>query len=144
MSTETVKELVKVEVEKLAIQAKLSLNEVKVVALSQAWKILQLAVAATVQIIEHTALNLVGPDKKAIALENLSSFYDKVFIVIDVPFVPNVLEPIIHKYMKAFLMMLVSSTIDAMVTTFRNTGVFIDRSIEANAFMEVRPKISEK
>lgn len=144
MSIETVKELVRVEIEKLAIQAKLSLNEVKVVALSQAWKILQLAVAATIQIIEHTALNLAGSDKKTIALESLSSFYDKVFIVIDVPFVPNVLEPIIHKYMKAFLMMLVSATIDAMVTTFRNTGVFIDRSIEANAFMEVRPKISEK
>jgi hypothetical protein len=144
MSIETIKELVKIEVDKLIVQAKLSLNEVKSIALAQAWKILQLAVAAVIQIIENTALDLNGKDKKSIALESLSSFYDKVFIIIDVPFVPNVLEPIIHKYMKTFLMMLVGATIDAMVTTFRNTGVFMDRSIEVNAFMEIRPKISEK
>ena len=144
MSVETVKQLVKIEVEKLTVQAKLSLNEVKTVALAQAWKILQLAVASTIQVIENTALDLAGKDKKTIAMELLSGFYDKVFIVVDVPFVPNLVEPIIHKYIKAFLMILVSSTIDAMVTTFRNTGVFVDRSIEANAFMEVRPKVSEK
>jgi len=144
MSTTTVKELVKLEIDKLIIQAKLSLNEVKTVALAQAWKILQLAVAATIQVIENTALDLAGKDKKTIAMELLSDFYDKVFIIIDVPFVPNLVEPIIHKYIKAFLMILVSSTIDAMVTTFRNTGVFVDRSVEANAFMEVRPKISDK
>jgi len=144
MSIETVKQLVKLEVEKLTIQAKLSLNEVKTVALAQAWKILQLAVANTIQTIENTALDLTGKDKKTIAMELLNDFYDKVFIVVDVPLVPNLVEPIIHKYIKAFLMILVSSTIDAMVTTFRNTGVFVDRSIETNAFMEVRPKISEK
>ena len=144
MSVETVKQLVKIEVEKLTVQAKLSLNEVKTVALAQAWKILQLAVASTIQVIENTALDLAGKDKKTIAMELLSGFYDKVFVIVDVPFVPNIVEPIIHKYIKAFLMILVSSTIDAMVTTFRNTGVFVDRSIEANAFMEVRPKVSEK
>jgi hypothetical protein len=37
----TTKELVSLEVEKLVNQAKKSLNEVKVVALAQAWKILQ-------------------------------------------------------------------------------------------------------
>lgn len=144
MSIETVKQLVKLEVDKLTVQAKLSLNEVKTVALAQAWKILQLAVASTIQTIENAALNLEGKDKKTIAMELLSGFYDKVFVVVDVPFVPNLVEPIIHKYIKAFLMILVSSTIDAMVTTFRNTGVFVDRSVEANAFMEVRPKVSEK
>jgi hypothetical protein len=140
----TVKEMVSIEVEKLIDQAKISLNEIKVVALSQAWKILQLAVASTIQTIENTATDLTGKDKKAIAMELLSKFYDSVFVVIDVPFVPNLLEPIIHKYVKSFLMILVSSTIDAMVTTFRNTGVFVDRSAEINSFMEARPKISEK
>lgn len=122
----TVKELVAVEVEKLISQAKLAINEVKIVALSQAWKILQLAVAGVIQVIEKTAEDMQGKDKKAIAMELLSKFYDSVFIVVDVPFVPNVLEPIIHKYVKNLLMILVSSTIDAMVTTFRNTGVFVD------------------
>jgi hypothetical protein len=58
-------------------------------------------------------------------MELLSNFYDKVFLVVDIPVVPNLLEPTIHKYVKTFLMILVSATIDAMVTTFRNTGIFI-------------------
>lgn len=140
----TVKEIVNLEVEKLVNQAKLSLNEVKVVALAQAWKILQLAVASTIQIIENTANDLAGKDKKAIAMELLSKFYDSVFIVVDVPFVPNLIEPIIHKYIKAFLMILVSSTIDAMVTTFRNTGVFVDPVTKVNAFVDIKPRVSDK
>ena len=140
----TVKEVVSLEVEKLVNQAKTSLNEVKVVALAQAWKILQLAVASTIQIIENTASDLAGKDKKAIAMELLNKFYDSVFIVVDVPFVPNLVEPIIHKYIKAFLMILVSSTIDAMVTTFRNTGVFVDPAAKINAFMDTKPRVSDK
>lgn len=144
MTTVKVKEIVAIEVEKLINQAKLSLNEVKVVAIDQAWKILQLAVASTIQIIEKTSSDLAGKDKKVIAMELLSKFYDSVFIVIDIPFVPNVLEPIIHRYVKAFLMILVSSTIDAMVTTFRHTGVFVDPSVKMNVFADVRPKVSDK
>lgn len=140
----TTKELVSLEVEKLVNQAKISLNEVKVVALAQAWKILQLAVAATIQIIENTATDLAGKDKKAMAMELLNKFYDGVFIVVDIPFVPNLIEPIIHRYVKSFLMILVSSTIDAMVTTFRNTGVFVDPVAKVNAFVDARPRISEK
>jgi len=140
----TVKEAINLELEKLINQAKISLNEIKVVALAQAWKILQLAVASIIQTIESTSSDLAGKDKKAIAMELLNKFYDSVFIVVDIPFVPNLLEPIIHKYVKAFLMILVSSTIDAMVTTFRNTGVFVDPAIKANAFVNVKPRISEK
>lgn len=140
----TIKEAVSLEVEKLVNQAKTSLNEVKVVALAQAWKILQLAVASIIQIIENTATDLAGKDKKAIAMELLNKFYDSVFIVVDIPFVPNLVEPIIHRYVKAFLMILVSSTIDAMVTTFRNTGVFVDPATKVNAFVDVKPRISEK
>ena len=140
----TVKEMVSIEVEKLISQAKISLNEIKVVALSQAWKILQLAVAGTIQIIENTATDLAGKDKKAIAMELLSKFYDSVFIVIDVPFVPNLLEPIIHRYVKSFLMILVGSTIDAMVTTFRNTGIFVDPKISVDTLVDIQPRISDK
>lgn len=139
-----IKEVLKQETEKLVNQAKESLNEVKVVALSQAWKILQLAVASIIQIIENAATDLAGKDKKAIAMELLSNFYDSVFIVVDIPFVPSVVEPIIHKHIKAFLMILVGSTIDAMVTTFRNTGVFVDPATKVNAFIDIKPKISEK
>lgn len=85
---------------------------------------MQLAIAEIVQTIEHIEPNLAGKDKKAAAMELLSSFYDSVFVVVDIPFVPNIVEPIIHSYVKNFLMILVSSTIDAMVTTFRQVGIF--------------------
>jgi hypothetical protein len=41
-------------------------------------------------------------------------------------------------------MILVSSTIDAMVTTFRNTGVFVDPSVKVNTFMDAKPKVSDR
>lgn len=134
--------MVLVEVENLVNQTKQSLSEVKRVAVAQAWKILQLAVASVIQIIEQVGDDLAGPDKKAIAMEVLSKFYDSVFLVVDVPFVPNVIEPLVHKYVKAFLMTLVSSTIDAMVTTFRNTGVFRPKLVEDE--VDNNPKVSDK
>jgi hypothetical protein len=140
----TPQELVKAEIEKLINNTKESLGVVKSVALAQAWKILQLAVASIVQIIEQIATNLAGPDKKVLAMEALSKFYDSVFVKINVPFVPNLVEPIIHKYVKSILMILVSATIDAMVTTFRNTGVFIDSQAKINSLIDIIPKTSDK
>ena len=123
-------ELIRAEVEKLIVNTKEKVNEVKRFALGEAWKLLQLTTASVVQIIEAIGNDLSNPDKKALAMDLLNSFYDKIFLVIDVPFVPNLVEPIIHKYVKAFLMILVSATIDALVTTFRNTGVFLKKMNE--------------
>ena len=134
-------ELLRPKLENLIQESKVALKEVKRVAVSQAWKILQLAVAEVIQAIELAANNVDGKDKKAAAMEILSKFYDSVFFIVDIPFVPNVFEPIIHKYVKSFLMILVGSTIDAMVTTFKNTGVFADtNAVDSNTVT----KISEK
>ena len=119
--------LIRLEVEKLINSTKDSLKEVKRFALGEAWKLLQLTTASVVQIIEGVGNDLSGPDKKALAMNLLNSFYDKIFLVVDVPFVPNLVEPIIHKYIKNILMIMVGATIDATVTIFRNTGVFIKR-----------------
>jgi hypothetical protein len=124
----TSRELIRIEVEKLVAKTKESLNEVQRIAIAEAWKILQLAVASVIQVIEAIGSDLSSPEKKELAMGLLNSFYDSVFVVVDIPVVPNFLEPIIHKYIKAFLMILVSSTIDALVTTFRNTGVFLKKS----------------
>jgi hypothetical protein len=138
-------EILKPELEKLVSQAKSSLNEVQKIALAQAWKILQLAIVATIKIIEDNSPELNGKDKKSIAMETLSKFYDSVFIVVNVPFVPNVLEPIIHKYIKTFLMVLVGSSIDAMVTTFRNLGIFEYPPVSTlDPQLDSSPKISDK
>lgn len=115
------------KVDNLILETKLSLSEIQKFAISEAWKILQLAIATVIQIIESIGQDLTSPEKKELAMKLLDKFYDSIFIVIDIPFVPNMIEPMIHKYIKAFLMILVSSTIDALVTTFRNTGVFIKK-----------------
>jgi hypothetical protein len=117
-------ENLKVDLENLIQENQKILGEVKAVAIAQAWKILQLAVAKIVQSIENKSKTLAGKDKKEIAMTLLSQFYDAVFIAIDIPLVPSVAESIIHKYTKSFLMILVSSSIDAMVATFRDIGVF--------------------
>ena len=114
----------KPELENLVNQTKNSLGEVKRIALDQAWTILQLAVAHSVQIIENKFTNLSGKDKKTIALDFINSFYDSVFVIVDIPFVPNAIEPIIHRYVKKILMIMVGSSIDATVTIFKNTGIF--------------------
>ena len=118
----------KEKLQKLISANQQNLNNIKSVALDQAWKILQLAVAEIIQLIEVSYPNLAGKDKKTIAMDLLSQFYDGVFVVVNVPFVPALFQPIIHKYVKSLLMVLVGATIDAMVTTFRNTGIFSNSS----------------
>jgi hypothetical protein len=140
----TIKDQLKLELEKLINQVKVQTQSAKNIALDQAWKILQLVLAQLVQIIEDIGNELSGPDKKAIVLDLLSGFYDRVFLVVDIPFVPNFLEPIIHKHVKALLMLLAGSSIDALVTTFRNVGVFIDPKNKVDPSIDSVPKVSEK
>jgi hypothetical protein len=123
----TSQDLIRQEVEKLINTTKERFKDVQRFALDEAWKVLQLSTAAVVQIIEAIGDDLSNPDKKILAMELLTGFYDKVFIVVDIPFVPNIVESIIHKYIKSILMIMVSASIDATVTIFRNTGVFIKR-----------------
>ena len=118
------------EVEKLTVNTKKLLPEVQKIAVDEAWKLLQLITATIIQIIESIGKDLSGPKKKKMALDLISRFYDSTFIIVDVPYLPNILESYLHKYVKQFLMMLVGSTIDSMVTIFRNTGVFLKKSTE--------------
>ncbi len=124
MSDESTKELIRIEVENLIAETKKAVSDVKRFAVSEVWKILQLLTAVVIRLIENFGKNLSSPDKKKLALELISSFYDQIFIRVDLPWVPSVLEPIIHSHVKSFLMILVSSGIDAMVATFRQIGVF--------------------
>lgn len=111
----------------LIINAKQSIAQSSSVALPQAWTLLQLMVAEIIQAIEINCTNLKGSDKKTIAMTILSSLYDSVFTSVTVPFIPLFIQPIISKYIKSLLMLLVGATIDAMVITFRNTGIFIQK-----------------
>ena len=120
---------VKIEEElgKTVEDIKNSLSEVKSVAIAEVWKILQLLIGKLVRIIEKTAVDWSGAEKKALAMSLLEGVYDKLFSVIDIPMVPSIIEGYLHSYVKKILMILVSSTIDATVTTFRDIGVFVDK-----------------
>lgn len=128
------------DIKELIDQAKLSLGSTKSVAVAQAWKILQLAVASVIQEVEISGDNMPGAAKKELALQLVSNFYDSVFNIITIPFVPPFLQSLLQKYLKVFLMSLVGATIDALVTTFRNTGVFVDTSIKLTNIFETKPK----
>lgn len=128
----------------LVVKAKEILNSTKAVAMPQAWKVLQLATAEVIQSIEDNSPSLKGADKKTLAMTMISNFYDQVFTIISFPFVPQILQPIIQKYVKQILMLLVSATIDALVTTFRNSGIFVDPSTKVDPVVDNNPKVSDK
>ncbi len=118
------KELINQEFQRALQKNQEILKETKSIALQEAWKVLQLVIATVVQIIEDIGRELSGPDKKALALHIVEKFYDTTFIVVDIPFLPNFIEPILHKHIKKILLTLVNGSIDATVTTFRTVGVF--------------------
>jgi hypothetical protein len=117
-------ELILNEVEKLISRTKESYKDIKRFAIDQAWKLLQLAIASIIQIIEIIGRDLSSPQKKELAMSMISKFYDSLFLAVDIPVVPHIIEGYIHSYVKSFLMILVSSTIDSMVKIFREAGVF--------------------
>ena len=121
--TQTSKDLIRQEIEKLILETKESLKEVKRFAVAEVWRILQLLTALVIQMIEKLGNDLSSPEKKELAIELITSFYDKIFSYVDIPWIPAVLEPIIHNHVKSFLMLLVGAAIDAMVSTFRDVGV---------------------
>jgi hypothetical protein len=128
----------------LVVKAKEILKNAKAVAMPQAWNILQLATAEVIQTVEDNNPSLKGVDKKTLAMGMISKFYDQVFTIINFPFVPQVLQPIIQKYVKQILMLLVSATIDALVTTFRNSGIFVDPGYKVDPVIDNTPKMSDK
>ncbi len=130
--------------EALINKVKASFSNNKTVAVNQAWGILQLAVAESVQAIEDNNPSLKGSNKKEIALSMISNFYDKAFLVVNIPYVPAMFQPIIQKYIKALLMLLVSSTIDSMVEIFRKTGIFVDPNTVIDPVVDNVPKVSDK
>lgn len=139
---ETAQDVIKKEVQLLIDRTKESLGEVKRFAISEVWKILQLLISVVVRLIENLGEDLSSPDKKKLALELIGSFYDKIFTVVDIPWVPALVEPIIHNHVKSFLMLLVSSGIDAMVTTFRQVGVFKPKvNVLVNQVIPTKDKI---
>lgn len=133
----------------MVTKTKNQLNDVKTVALSQAWKILDDGATDVVLFLQLFATDLSKPEKKEQAMIIMSEFYDKVFTIVEFPFVPKILQPLVQKFVKQILLILVSSAIDSAVTTLKKTGVIKDgvvSSIDAEFILseDVNPKVSEK
>lgn len=120
----TPQEIVSLELEKVANQVKESLVEVRKVALSEAWKILNKLTNSCVYIMQIFGRDVAKTERKEIVLKVVSNFYDGVFKVVDVPFIPPILESVLHSYVKKIVMIFVAASIDAAVDTFKDLGIF--------------------
>lgn len=94
------------------------------VSLSAAWTIIQGTIAEVVLLIEReVGTSLSGPDKKAAAMAVISNVIDVVVVAVDIPFIPEIIEQQLDVVIKKILLIIASGSIDAIVTTFRVTGV---------------------
>jgi hypothetical protein len=132
--SEATKDQIGVEFDKVKEDVLASLGEVKRLAIKEAWKVMQVVIGELVMLIEKIGTDLSSTEKKELAMNLLSGFYDSVFKVVDLPFIPNVFEPLFHSYVKKFVMGLASAGIDAIVTTFREIGVFLKNKVDSNPY----------
>ena len=132
--SEARKDQIGVEFDKVKEDVLASLGEVKRLAIKEAWKVMQVVIGELVMLIEKIGTDLSSTEKKELAMNLLSGFYDSVFKAVDLPFIPNVFEPLFHSYVKKFVMGLASAGIDAIVTTFREIGVFLKNKVDSNPY----------
>lgn len=77
-------------------------------------------------------------------MEALSNFYDNVIEKVDIPGVPNIIEPIVDKYIKKLLLLIASGSIDSMVATLKKIGVFKNKDEIVNGSIDsVSPTVHQ-
>ena len=122
MSIETLNAATKIISDKF--KALIQNSSVKL-TLRAAWSIIQDAIAQTVWAIETNIGNAIsGPEKKAKALEVIAGIIDVVFVTVNIPYIPGWVESLLEKYIRKFLLDIADGSIDAIVKTFHDTGVF--------------------
>lgn len=100
-------------------------NGGKRLPLHAAWQLIQTALAKTVLIIEQNVVGAVsGPEKKAAAMAIIGQVVNVVIGSITLPYVPLWIQNMMGNYIKTFLLEVASGSIDALVSTFHDTGVF--------------------
>ena len=95
--------------------------------IKDAWRMVQDSIAKVVIIIEkNIGSDMPGAEKKAIAMNVIEKVVDIVCALIDIPGIPRWIQSALYKYLKKFLLEVADGSIDAIVKTFRETGVFIE------------------
>lgn len=105
-------DVVKVEIDKVIKEAKDSYAD-GVLSLGEVWGLGQDLVFSIMTIVE--AYNATGADKKAAVMIAASRLYDEVLAPIDIPKIPNVIEPSFDKFGRVLFLELISGSIDYMV-----------------------------
>ncbi len=101
-----------------------NIQRVSGLKLHDAWKIFNDAINQLVVLAEQTLIELSGPEKKAEVLAALALFYDRVIGPIDLPYIPNVIEPLLDSTAKAIMLDLADKTIDSTVKILKSLNVF--------------------
>lgn len=83
----------------------------------------QLVIQATNEVVQITQeLVASGAEKKAAALNAVERFIDHVVTPLDLPGVPNLIEPIFDQGIKSLLMLAADAAIEAAVKLFNQIG----------------------
>lgn len=99
--------------------------------LNQQWKAFQLYLNGVVLAIEESdAIQAISsPEKKEAALKAAALFYESYIVSFDLPYVPNLIEPIVDRYIKTVFLLLASGAIDATVATLKQFGVIKSKGV---------------
>lgn len=101
------------------------LNRPAKMALNEQWKAFQVYVGNVVVEIESSDITklLTSPEKKQEALDAAGLFYDNYIEKFDLPYIPNILEPLVDRYIRVIFLSLASGSIDATVATLKQFGI---------------------
>lgn len=98
--------------------------EGKSFGVTDAWNLFQTVLSELIKLVEELLTDTPGLEKKALVLKYAEELFDKVIVKIDIPYVPDVAEKIIYRYIKKLFMVLADGAIDSLVTLLNKLGVF--------------------
>lgn len=86
-------------------------------------EVLQLTITGAMETVRLTqTLPVSGVIKKQTAMEAVSKFIDEVITPLDLPGVPNLIEPVVDQGIKSLLMLAADAAIDSAVALFNQIG----------------------
>jgi hypothetical protein len=92
------------------------------VTLSEVWNLVTEVISSLVKVAEEFGGD--GDNKKAAVLAALELFYDEVIAPLDIPYVPNIVEPVVDRAAKRIFLQIADGVIDAIVSLLNREKVF--------------------
>ena len=105
-------EIVRLEVESLIAEVKLDTAD-KILSLSEVWTLAAHCISSFVKIADK--LDVEGKDKKQVVMEAAEKLYDEVIAPLDIPKIPNMVEPMFDRLAKSVYLEILSGIVDFVV-----------------------------